>query len=441
MLHFFDHVGTPYGYVLDCLGALNARLCRQLLALFNSPGAPQLPVPLRLALQDPNRLEAWLRAKAGRGFDVAECVEFTVVLASVWPQLLLFERAMEGEALKTVETMGPARPIGGLRLLEGWEREGEFEIPGTLEELLEIDLGSSEWEAPARAVPSITARAHQHPLGAICILEGRALFQERGLAYGPDPLLSAMADGKGQYFLAAFAVAAKLQERGFTREELLDTFLAVADLALYTPIGSAYKQLRTENTWSEVQPGYRLMRLIDAVGRVGPFDRRRRMGVFEYQATLADALGWPPPLEFLSRGSTLSGSDYRARRHRQACQMKRDQPRMFVNAALEYLDLNDVDVLHALMRPILPLYFDPSDVQRVLPGSGEEGALMERLASAYLQSLSWSLFVTGDPSREHLDPDFPFDKVIRWEHAGSLSQFFDSRCRPHVRTTVVSWTA
>jgi len=67
---------------------------------------------------------------------------------------------------------------------------------------------------------------------------------------------------------------------------------------------------------------------------------------------------------------------------------------MFVNGALRYLKLIEDAELLSIMRSIMPLYVDPSD-RSVLPGSGDEGDLMERLTAAYFQSLAWSLFVTG----------------------------------------------
>jgi hypothetical protein len=51
-----------------------------------------------------------------------------------------------------------------------------------------------------------------------------------------------------------------------------------------------------------------------------------------------------------------------------------------------------------------------------------------------MQSLGWwYLMAPEEEEPEHLDPRFPYDKLVRWRGDGSLAEFMGSYARGRVR--------
>lgn len=100
------------------------------------------------------------------------------------------------------------------------------------------------------------------------------------------------------------------------------TLLAIGDLALFTPIGSIYGQLRTsETTWRDIHPGYRFLAALDLVAKqdlwISDLSHAEALGTF-----LSTELGWVPPRRFLELGVCLQHQELV--RHRDACRMRLD---------------------------------------------------------------------------------------------------------------------
>ena len=98
------------------------------------------------------------------------------------------------------------------------------------------------------------------------------------------------------------------------------TCLALADLALFTPIGSIYSPLRRpESQWSDVHPGHRFLtgfRLVVESGRwISDLSESEALDDW-----VCERLGWVKPRRFLELGATLTHD--RLARHRHACAIR-----------------------------------------------------------------------------------------------------------------------
>jgi hypothetical protein len=315
----------------------------------------------------------------------------------------------------------PDHIVAGITFLESLERSALTSFPDTPAEILGFDIDKREWELPKRLTPigGASDGSRATLIGAAALLESRAFFLELGLGYQlPRP-------GDGVYFDAIGAIYNALKSYNCSPDEIRDTYLVIADLALYTPIGR-YATLRKKNSWAEVHPGYRLLSLADAARIIGPLKRADRMGIFEYQDKLCKELSWAGPRDFLVTGAFMKPDDYRERRHRSACRFKLKYPRVFVNAALEYLDYPTDEELSEFENTYMPFSIDPANPQKWMVGAGRRPSdeYTRRLIQAYVNSLGWSLLVSQGPhTRKHLDSEFPYQRIIKWEGDVRFDEF------------------
>jgi hypothetical protein len=407
LVHFHDHVATPYGHFLDSLVGLHVEVCRGLVRLFSETSAPSMPVPLREILQNLNQVERVLDAEVGLQYDLEACTDFLVVLAISWPSLIWVERCLEGTKRNQLNQVSPERVVSGLKLVEAWEGD----VPKTFRELERL-MGSQEtWSTPSELLPK-AFRDRDDCLGAITLLEGRAIVMERGGGLlSSDAYRAGLENGTYgaavTYFAALFPAD--------TVNLVMDTFMLVADLALCTPIGRTYSSLRREEDWSVCHPGWRFLRLADAVREgVGLFDWRAGHGIFEYQERLCDALGWPGPRKFLDLGLHAHGTDYRTARHRMACKMKLKYPRFFIVGSPQSEQLPPDD--DGFLDDWLPFWVHHTDGKLLtIPGVlGQENAI-ERLLTKYLYRLGWAFFVSGQVDDDLLDDDIQYERLMNWQ--------------------------
>jgi hypothetical protein len=431
LIHFHDHVSTPYGYFLDNTFGVLTRSYHNLLSLFNLADAPPLPMPLALALNNIDQLATCLRQNAPRGYNIDKCLDYLVAFGALWPPVAALERVLEGFPRIGMLDVDPDHVVAGITFLESLERSTLTCFPETPEEILGLDIDKRGWELPERLTPIGGALdgSRETPIGAAALLESRAFFLELGLGYQPPR------PQDGIYFDAIGAIYNALKPHNCSPDEIRDTFLVIADLSLYTPIGR-YATLRKKNSWTEVHPGYRLLSLADVARITGPFKSADRIGIFEYQDKLCNELSWVGPREFLVTGAFMKQEDYRERRHRTACRFKLKYPRVFVNAALEYLDYPTDEELTEFENRYMPFTIDPANPQKWMVGAGrrppEEYA--RRLTQAYVHSLGWSLLVSQGPhTRKHLDSGFPYQRIIKWEGDGQFDEFLERSLTSNLR--------
>lgn len=435
LIHFFDHVSSPYGYFLDCVGALLNGSYRQIFGIFNVDSSPPLPVPLARLTNDIAEFERLVRTESRRGFAVNDCLDFFVVFAVIWPMIVALERALEGVAQPGILPMDSDSVLGGLTAVEALVADGQSVFPPTIRDLERLSVDDRPWTVSEQLVPrAVSDNQESFPLGAASLLETRAFLLERGLTR-KDPLPALAARSAGTYYAPLVAVGTECLAAGFHgKGEIEDTFLVLADLALYSPIGSPYARMRSTNDWTDVHPGHRFVQLLYKIKEIGPFRRSSAMDPFDYQNLYCTTLGWASPRDFLRLGSEIDKPDFRSRRHRATCKLKLSHPRYIINPNLQYLELPGDDALSAWLEKYMPFVIDTGKSKGGMVGSSTSEIYLERLSFAYLQSLGWSILMSGNPNaRQHLEPNFPYPSYLRWNGDMSLSDFFDSAIRKKVR--------
>jgi hypothetical protein len=438
LIHFFDHVGTPYGYFLDRVTGMVNAAYRQLLAHFNADTAPNMRVPLARLLGDLDELGTILRAGCKEGYKISQCLDYLVVFSVFFRGIVALERSLEGCGRPGIFSIDGETAVSGLNLFEALERDGLSALPEDIWELTKIRIDNKEWSISVPNVPRLVIEGEQDeiPLGAATLLEGRAFFLERGLSDpGPgDPLPKLVARKGRLYYTAVALLANECLKNGFERyDEITDTYLALADLALYTPIGNPYGCFRIESNWDEVHPGVRFQTLIGILKDIGPFRRAYEMDIFDYQDRYCSMLGWFSPRKFLQTGAQLGGG-YRSRRHRDACKLKLEYPRLFINSNLEYLPIpSDEELSSFLAEKYMPFCINTEDPARCGVSKATPEGYLERLGASYLQSLGWSMLMSGKPNeRQHLPREFPYSRYLKWTGDGSLQEFLDACLRQHI---------
>jgi hypothetical protein len=439
MIHFLDHVATPYGLFLDHLTALTTHLYRKLVALFNRPGAPPLAVPLAVHAQKTG--EAWreferrLRAAAAPGFAIGECVDQLVLVRILWAGVVRLERALEGEDLPTVDQVPAGYLANVLQLIERLA-ETAFVPPG---DVLGLPYDPPvDWRAPMIPAPRVSWHGAGHRLGGIGLLESRAFFAQRGAfdpaAPPPDPLLDIRAAGDLKYFVSMGLLADAALALGATASEMFETYILLSELALFTPIGPVYSRFRTAPSWEEVHPGWRFTRLLGELPRIGPYRRGQGLDGLAYQGRFTSALGWPAKQEMLAAGAALRPATYRERRHRAACALKLRSPELFSVFAIDRAEPTAAE--DEFFEEFLPFWVDPVAGRGVAPSSLGKDVAMERLGIAYMQSLGWwYLMAAGSDEPDHLDPRFPYERLLKWPGSGSLAEFFAAHVRQNLRVS------
>jgi len=155
-------------------------------------------------------------------------------------------------------------------------------------------------------------------------------------------------------------------------EQLLNTFYAICDLALFMPAGWLYGRLRTDNMgWYDVHPGGRFITALNQAVQLGWVEDLER-DMLPYQEWLCDLLRWPSPKQFLNLGATLKGDDDddRSRRHAAACQIRLKEHSSFIVLGKEFEKTSKEDA--AERTPLgIQHFFDRHRPMLYMPKLGE----------------------------------------------------------------------
>jgi hypothetical protein len=178
-----------------------------------------------------------------------------------------------------------------------------------------------------KACPQITYNEESFPFGASHIIENLAVNEEllnkvlmKQLAYGKKNL---------KYMSAENVVLTKYMERHtskFSDNDYLKThrtFQALAELALFTPIGYYYSPLRTENmTWYDIHPGHRFLRALFLIAEFNIWIEPEQE-ITDYQNDLCEIMKWVKPSVFLEEAGKITVSELNFyNRHKNFCLFK-----------------------------------------------------------------------------------------------------------------------
>lgn len=312
--HFFVHVGTPYGMLIESLGQLQERLVLQYCAALAAQGSPiRYPVHGYVqradALVDPSLVTKYVRP---------------------WSRLVQLERILDGSNVRAVRDATIPDAIELLADLEDLERAqlaADGGNPADLGERPSFDpmlADALNNLAFTPACPRFSpANREETVAGGAALFEGLAQAAER-MVYPEhwDMLLRGMSRDQYLGFYASVFMAYGL-ERADSQEDfgrVFQSFIALCDLALQTPIGSIYGKLRTPGCdYGDLHPGWRFVRLLDHMTDDDWIESLDDLPGL--QKSLAARLGWPDPRMFQLIGSS---SDQPA--HAEAMRIRQREP-------------------------------------------------------------------------------------------------------------------
>jgi hypothetical protein len=295
--HFFVHVATPYGRVLETLGQLQERFVLKYCEALAEKGLPVHYPVYQFAQRENAPTETSL---------VAEYVQ-------PWSRLVHLERILDGSNVKAVRDATIPDAVELLAYLEDVERAVLVADGGNPADLGERpSLATMLRDARDRLVfepacPRFQSSREDSLAGGEALFEGLAQAAER-MVYPDHWDMLARGMTRDQYLGFYTSVFVKYgtdrihSQRDFDR--VFETFIALCDLALQTPIGSIYGRLRTpECDYGDLHPGYRFIRLLDWISDDDWIDSLDDLPGM--QQTMAARLGWADPHLFQLHGSAV----------------------------------------------------------------------------------------------------------------------------------------
>jgi hypothetical protein len=116
-------------------------------------------------------------------------------------------------------------------------------------------------------------------------------------------------------------------------------FYALAELALFTPMGPIYGEMRQDlplqrRTWIDIHPGWRMIKALHTIERHMHLLRDFPTGYAEFQAVICEEQGWIHPERFLQSGYEIEFDDHWVTRHKMASALKRELPAVFAETVL-----------------------------------------------------------------------------------------------------------
>jgi hypothetical protein len=338
MSHFVFHAFSPYGFCLDEIWAEEvgcvSRIAHGLMGVFKYVPYPVYEVA-RAMLRDTDQLPSALCDQGAR--------ELVEKFAKPWSHLEALHRILEG---------GPGVNDYLVADVIKWVEEFESSASNSFDR-------STPSPIPARSdadvPPAFTAGVGGNPgvpIGGHNVFEGIAQHAELS-----PPTAEHIRQHEDYWIIHLWTIAEYCKKYGNASskedyERIRDTFLALCDLSLFTPLGGLYGSLRRAgNGWLDLQPGHRFAAAMRATSHVGWLNFLD--GECEaFQNSICDLLGWPRPRAFLELGADLKSDANWVTRHRDACRLRLED----FEAPLEWtLDLPPNDSVKSLFMAHTPI--------------------------------------------------------------------------------------
>ena len=412
--HFFLHAFTPFGHFLDEIAVVQRSLAEYYCkAIYND-------------LKDTIRHPAYTFAASFNinpgtlGIDRDKYIDIVRRLVRPWSKAVFLEDVLEGNdfesvLLATSEDAGDALEICERLCAATFTDTAMFGASA----LAEIATGQRSPLASTRGANGeralACARASRNgesfPIGAANVFEGHALYTEMHQdGVNQDTLRNAVKDPTLRYLsLFANTVMAFGRERVNSEQEyrqVTRTFLALCDLALFTPVGATYGRLRRkDHTWEDVQPAHRFFKALAVIEAGGHWLSGATHD--EYQAlhdSISDSLGWARPSEFVALGRRLKGPGEFVR-HSKACEIRQQFANPFAD------EVHGSEHYKQLLMTGGAFLYSPSTQNRLSLLAADKETRLSKLIEYFLRTYCWRVMTAE--AAFHLTDCLPPD--LDWE--------------------------
>jgi hypothetical protein len=396
--HILLHAFTPYGQFIQELGMMQDNQVLNYCGIAARHG--KIPFPIYGFAQEfkasPNRFR-------GIRNDFGWLIENYVI---PWSHTWYLEQILEGENLPSVRVAREEAAIKALTVVENYSAGvlSEDDLFGhaiTPEPLFEQVLPFASTVYESAACYSFGWNGEWLPLGAKHIFENHA--NRFGQVFGgndPDEenLVSA---SYGHFYLWCWALLVQEFEKSVgtidSKEQMnrvLNTFWALCDLALFTPIGVVYGRLRPKNlNWYDIHPGWRFMNTFAQLSAVGWLNDLSDF--VEFQTAICRRLRWPSPDKFIELGMQLTNSNFLM--HRDACLMRKQHP-------CPYLHLDTKrDAMERFIADHMPIY-QRAEPDRLTIASSNARESIRVILNFFLPQYCWQVMTRDRLNLEEVLP-------------------------------------
>jgi hypothetical protein len=394
MNHFWMHVSTPYGRLLDELTrARNNQVLSYCIHHFKRYPFAQILIPIY-------QVAKRLRAKRGKLGGVA-CRDLCERYARPWSHTVFLENVLEGEPFPEVAQAKLATVMHSFQMVEAYlaqmdaSPDGGPDVP-------------DEYPAPAtrgRGVLDATwPDGSNFPLGAKHVFEGIATQMTLSQPMKKDDMVG----GTKPYYWVLWSQWAKetMQAKPIKSKEdyrrFRNTFYALCDLALFVPAGALYGQLRgTDLSWPDIQPGYRFISIVRKASKLGWIEDLDR-DMHSYQDEICRLLSWPAPGAFLELGANLQDGDSHSVRHREACQIRLTDHSAFLDFESRVQNGDPAKRFWHVHHPMLYL---PHWGELIVRRGETAGDSLSQILDWFFVNFNWSVMRDGEFSYEDFLPE------------------------------------
>jgi hypothetical protein len=400
MNHFWMHVSTPYGRLLDELTrARNNQVLQYCIRHMQEYPFAQISIPVHDVTKQ-------LRATAAIGPRRDLCERF----ARPWSHTVFLENVLEGETFPEVLRLEASAAAYSFQMVETY-----------LQQMLALPDADSdvpdeyaETSAQGSGVPDvISPDGSRFPLGAKHVFEGIATQMTLSSPVKKEDI----SGGTNPYYwiLWMYWVKENMRDRPVQSAEdyrrFRNTFYALCDLALFVPAGGLYHQLRGDHlNWSDIQPGYRFLLLVREAKKEDWIDNLDNE-MLSYQEQMCRLLSWPLPRDFLTLGANLEDDDENARRHRDACRIRLTDHTAFLDfeSRVEKDTSKDPQQKDGSANQFWtehhPMIFLPRHGELIVRKGETAGDSLRYILDWFFANFNWSVMRSGGFSYEEFLPE------------------------------------
>jgi hypothetical protein len=438
--HFEMHVSTPYGFLLQALVELQQQLVIDYFQqTHNDIPGQKIPLPLYSSLRshrdkptEANIVPTWYMTYAH---------DYVVP----WSRMIFLENLLEGRDCTSVQSSTAADGVAAMSQFEYlWGHREAFQrnrrnhdgTPAIYDPPPNIQITESHYKLGS-ACPVVKIGKKKISIGALHLMEGLAQHIQEGrpgtVAPQAIPPEDALSNTQSQvYWVLWFVFLQELGLERFRREPsgYHLAFLALAEMALFTPAGPVYGRLRHNGMdWSDVHPGYRFIKSLKVLREVSPLQNMQR-DLLTFQSEIAERLRWPSPTKFVSliKHFDVDVSIHFIKRHIAACEKRKETTRPTPDFTLcEQLQTQFLD-------QYAPIYWDTNHQEFTIAHENAH-ELMERFLRYFMPGWCWEAMMIGPPRVDSLLlVDARFSRYFDMESDKQLAQWV-IECNPWMATS------
>jgi len=382
--HFFLHSYTPYGLFLSEIAITQSRLVRRYINYYQHEIQKKIFFPIYFFAKGIKKLAGLTHVEK---FEINKLIRRYI---KPWADMCYLENIFEGRNLLSVQKANQDDAIKALIAIEGMMFEEFNEL------IKPIGVNTCFNSCGTSVCPVINIKQRDYYFGAKHIIESIATNEEWITHESMKALVgSQQLQVYAGPYLCVIDKYLKVHRGtlGNNDYKIIDnTFAALAELSLFTPIGYYYSPLRNANMkWGDIHPGYRFLKALDITVKANIWVLKSE-DIAVFQGNICDVLDWTRPELFLEKGSELDGKLFKEyKKHKAACLIKLSHKEAFID--LENKHRNSNKLLDEEIRYFLSHYLPNMIIDGELRLLESMDDVAYSLMNCFLNRFTWSIMM------------------------------------------------